>query len=191
MRNFKPANLGEGWFDWIGTSPGRIDPESGDFVESSVLPPSEREGIFDWVEVTPGRINPKTGKLVIPTNIPKEQRERLKKAHEKKGDSEGRFPERSFSRFSKSEGSSSLDFPKGERLKGLPASKKEEGVFDRMFANPTLNGPYKVGCGPCGGEMAGSGGIGGSGAVLWLFLGTTAIIALEAFGVTHWSQPKQ
>jgi hypothetical protein len=198
VRNFKPAPLGESWFDWIGTSPGRIDPESGDFIESTVVPEKEREGFFDWLEVTPGRVNPKTGKLVVPTNIPKEQREKLKRAHaaaERRGESGEGLPERSFSRFSRAAGEGSMLLPGGsERLQALPAPKKPEGgVFDRMFGAPAMNGPYDVGCGPCGGshEMGESAGIGGSGAVLWLFLGTTAVIALEAFGVTHWSQPKQ
>lgn len=59
--------LGQGIFDWVETSPGRIDPRSERFVESTALPEKERRGMFDWAETSPGRVNPRTGKLIRKT----------------------------------------------------------------------------------------------------------------------------
>lgn len=97
VKNYRPY-LGQedDWFSWISTSPGRIDPTSGEFVESTAVPEKERTGMFDWIEASPGRVDPRTGKLVIPTTLPKEQREKLRRAA---GGGEGRLPERGLSRF--------------------------------------------------------------------------------------------
>lgn len=163
MRNFKPPYLGDGWFDWVNTSPGRLHPETGELIETTVVPLNERQGMFDWLEVTPGRINPKTGKLVVPTTIPKDQRERLRQDKESEP--------RAFSRFS--EGRSRL--PVTPRF-----GMKEE---------PAMNGNKDMGCGECS-EMGNSGSGDGPGLILWLFLGTAAIVGLEAAGITTWSKPK-
>ena len=188
MRNFKPPFLGESWFDWVGTSPGRIDPESGEFVESTAIPEDERQGFFDWIEVTPGRVNPKTGKLVVPSNLPPEQREKFKRAHAERREAGGQAPpERSFSRFSRGGDLPALPAPRGESRKEAPE------VFEKMFGprvnGPKMNGP-RVGCGTCSESYMSGAEKDGPGAVLWIFLGTVTVIALEAFGVTHWSQQK-
>lgn len=180
MRNFKPPHLGEGFFDWVGTSPGRIDPESGDFVESTVAPKHEQEGFFDWLEVTPGRVNPKTGKLVIPTTGPKEHRDKMKRAQDSR-ESDSDVPARSMSRFGarREEAPSRLTrYQEPERLK--------EGAMDKLFGS-RMNGSKDMGCGACS-EMGDVSGDGIPTGVLAIFIGAAAVVAMEAFGITSWSK---
>jgi hypothetical protein len=193
VRNFKPAFLGDGWFDWIGTSPGRIDPDSGEFVDTTATGFGEEGGIFDFAEVTPGRVDPKTGMLIIPSNLSPEQREKLKRLHAERREAPS---ERSFSRFARHEGPS--EAPRTSmrvRMEEEPREAQAASVFDKMFGAPAprMNGP-RVGCGTCGEHesyLSGSSD-GGPGIALWgLFLGTVGVIALEAFGVTNWSQAKK
>lgn len=67
MRKYKPATLGVSMFDVITeTTPGRVDPRTGELIESTAVPSRERKGIFDWAEVTAGRVDPRTGRLVKP-----------------------------------------------------------------------------------------------------------------------------
>lgn len=182
--------MGEGFFDWIATSPGRIDPRSGEFVESTVIPEKERESFFDWVEVSPGRVNPKTGKLIIPTTISPEEREKLRR-HGGSGRGEREEgSERSLSRFGGGGGSSQRPRLLKERPEKPRSSEpKELNMFDVFGAEPSLNGPgYRVGCDTC--EGLGESRSEGPNVILWMVLGFGAVVALEALGITHWSMPK-
>lgn len=185
MRNFRPARLGEDddWFGFVETSPGRIDPRSGELIESTTLPSSKAEGMFDWLETSPGRVNPRSGALVVPTGLTPEQRGRLKRPGT--GLSPSRRPmERSLSRFG---GGESDPFKGMRQLEHAGArSAAPGGIMD--FFGSEMNGPHpKIGCDTCGG-MGDAGSGDGPGIALWLFLGVGTAVALEAFGVTSWSK---
>lgn len=187
MRNFKPAHLGEDdWFGWIDTTPGRMDPRTGKLVEATAVRPSEGGGLFDWIETTPGRVNPRTGKYVAPTSILKEPGERSKPSS---------LEDRPMSKFGMPRETAALPGPpKTPRLtfREPVAEKSEETpkdeVWEKLFG-PGMNGrrSWGVGCDSCS-SMGNTSGKSGPGIFLWLFLGATTAIALEAMGVTSWSK---
>lgn len=66
MKKWHP-HIGQGPFEWVETTPGRMDPRTGRFVRPTAVPGRERRGPFEWVEVTPGRVDPRTGRFIEPT----------------------------------------------------------------------------------------------------------------------------
>ena len=98
-----------GFMDFIQTSPGRVDPRTGELVVSTAVPKGERRGIFDFIETSPGRVDPRTGRMVP------------RAGDKRPAGSFGRSPERGLSRF----GSRSVERPElapaGEVLSGSGA----------------------------------------------------------------------
>lgn len=194
MRNYRPSTLGDSWFDWIETSPGRIDPSSGELVDTTALPEKDQKGMFDWIETSPGRINPRTGKLRVPTTLPPEAREKLKSS------GKGAPPARNFSRFAPPS-------PEGRsprRASDVTGAQSQQDLTEWSPRGESMNGRgFGVGCGcneagesngygvGCGCSEMGESRGGSPGAILWIFLGVTGLIALEALGVTNLTKAKQ
>lgn len=199
MRNLKPTSLGEGWFDWVGTTPGELDPETAEVIESTVLPKDEQQGFFDWLEVTSGRVNPKTGKIAVPTNASKEKREAIRAYNAKKEKEEERKKEESdralkeaAAYFDKMESESTGQESTRSRSAGSRLQLKSYSTTPKTPASQSRSSPYSLnpnmnGYGST--RLSGSTQVdNGPGIVLWAFLGASAIVALEAFGVTNWSR---
>lgn len=52
------------FMNFVQTSPGRVDPRTGQLVASTAVRKGERTGIFDFIETSPGRVDPRTGRMV-------------------------------------------------------------------------------------------------------------------------------
>jgi hypothetical protein len=183
MRNFKPY-LGQDdddMFSWVSTSPGRIDPRSGEMVDLTAVPVKEMQDMFDWISTSPGRIDPRSGKSVAITTFKKDQKDRFRRPG---SGGEMRLPERSMSKFG---GQRRREFSPGVQRAVVAAESVEEGGLFDAFGPSRMNGPYGVGCDTCEGMGAGKA-KDGPGVALWLFLGTVAVVALEALEVTAWSK---
>lgn len=162
MRNFRPPSLGyEDLAALIQTSPGRVDPRTGEYVTPTALISSRAKALEDLIETSPGRTDPRTGRAVLFRNLSEDSRRGgLRHAGEP-------------SRFGR---------PTPDRFQRRGAPELEYSSIAENFGGE-LSGPgSSIGCDTCGG-LGDADSNGGPGIALWLFIGAGVYVALEAFGM--------
>ncbi len=155
--------MGVSMFDWIETSPGRVDPHTGKLVESTSVSQDKAKSMFDWVATSPGRVDPRTGKFIRSSAV---------REGASGPDLEVKRPQRPtplVSKPSDDEGSEPGETP------APPWRSSRGGVLDWTPGGESrMNGPISSPENPQG----------HSNVLFWMVLGFAGFLALEATGVT-------